>query len=58
MPGAARRRCGDIVNVRVFLPNIADEDRSFLKNPAQRNDFWDPIKYIALRRENWFVPFS
>ena len=25
-----------------------DEDWSFLKDPALRQDFWDPIKYIPL----------
>ena len=23
-----------------------DEDYSYLKDPARRTDFWDPIKYI------------
>ena len=27
-----------------------DEDWSFLKDPKLREDFWDPIKYIRLRR--------
>jgi hypothetical protein len=26
-----------------------DEDWSFLSDPALRQDFWDPIKYIPLR---------
>ena len=32
-----------------------DEDWSFLRDPNLREDFWDPIKYIALRggREDW-----
>jgi hypothetical protein len=29
-----------------------DEDWSFLNNPALRQDFWDPIKYIPLRNGN------
>ena len=34
-----------------------DEDWSFLRNPNLREDFWDPIKYIALRdgREDWYL---
>jgi hypothetical protein len=34
-----------------------DEDWSFLADPAQRHDFWDPIKYIRLRggADDWFM---
>jgi hypothetical protein len=34
-----------------------DEDWSFLRDPNLREDFWDPIKYIALRggREDWYL---
>ena len=34
-----------------------DDDWSFLADPAQRQDFWDPIKYMPLRedRGNWFL---
>ena len=32
-----------------------DEDWSFLANPALRNDFWDPIKYIPLACEGCYV---
>ena len=37
-----------------------DEDWSFLADPAQRQDFWDPIKYIRLRegRNDWFMTIS
>ena len=27
-----------------------DEDWSFLRDPSLREDFWDPIKYIPLRK--------
>jgi hypothetical protein len=27
-----------------------DEDWNFLRNPALRQDFWDPLKYIRLRK--------
>lgn len=27
----------------------------FLKDPALREDFWDPVKYISLGRETWYV---
>lgn len=34
-----------------------DEDWSFLADPAKRQDFWDPLKYIRLRegRDDWFM---
>lgn len=34
-----------------------DDDWSFLADPAERQDFWDPIKYIRLRqgRSDWFL---
>jgi hypothetical protein len=35
-----------------YRPNPADEDWTFLKT-AQKSDFWDPVKYIALGREDW-----
>src|ERR1700754_282435 len=37
-----------------------NEDWSFLANPAYRQDFWDPVKYIRLRSgsNDWFMTFS
>jgi hypothetical protein len=37
-----------------------DEDWSFLADPAQRQDFWDPLKYIRLRagQNDWFITIS
>lgn len=37
-----------------------DEDWSFLADPKLRQDFWDPIKYIRLRRgrNDWFLTIS
>jgi hypothetical protein len=37
-----------------------DEDWSFLTDPAQRQDFWDPLKYIRLRagHNDWFMTIS
>ena len=34
-----------------------DEDWSFLRDSRPRQDFWDPIKYIRLRRnaDDWFL---
>ena len=37
-----------------------DENWSFLANPANRQDFWDPVKYIRLRGSDndWFMTMS
>ncbi len=37
-----------------------DEDWSFLADPKFRQDFWDPVKYIRLRRgrNDWFLTIS
>jgi hypothetical protein len=34
-----------------------DEDWSFLRDANLRSDFWDPIKYIRLRRgtDDWYL---
>lgn len=32
-----------------------DEDWSFLRDRAQRSDFWDPAKYIPLNDHGWFL---
>lgn len=42
---------------RTYLPDRADEDWSFLKE-APKVDFWDPVKYVSLGREDWFVTLS
>ena len=38
----------------------SDEDWSFLRDNNLRSDFWDPIKYIPLRKadKNWFATFG
>ncbi|GFO59562.1 alginate export family protein [Geomonas silvestris] len=36
--------------------NRADEDYRYLKDPARRTDFWDPVKYLPLNREgDWYL---
>jgi hypothetical protein len=42
---------------RSFLPDRADEDWSFLKTAA-KTDFWDPVKYVRLGPEDWFLTLS
>jgi alginate export protein len=32
-----------------------NEDWSFLRDPAARQDFWDPIKYIPLGANGWYL---
>lgn len=42
---------------RIYKLLREDEDWSFLANPANRQDFWDPIKYIPLRKsaDDWYM---
>jgi Alginate export len=37
-----------------------DEDWSFLRDPRLRQDFWDPVKYIRLRKgaDNWYMTIA
>ena len=42
---------------RTYLPDPADEDWSFLKD-APKTDVWDPIKYVPLGRDDWFMTVS
>jgi hypothetical protein len=41
--------------VRVYGLLRENEDWSFLKDPAMRKDFWDPIKYVPLRGDDWYL---
>ena len=41
--------------VRTYSLLREDEDWSFLKDPSLRQDFWDPIKYIPVGPEGWFL---
>ena len=41
--------------VRTYSLLRENENWSFLKDPSLRNDFWDPIKYIPLRANNWYL---
>jgi hypothetical protein len=40
---------------RIYLPNRAEEDWSFLADSKYRSDFYDPLKYIALGKEAWYL---
>jgi hypothetical protein len=41
--------------VRTYSLMREDEDWSFLQDPSLRQDFWDPIKYIRLGPQGWFL---
>jgi hypothetical protein len=43
---------------RVYQTNLADEDWGFLKDQSKRQDWWDPIKYIPLGHDDWFITLS
>lgn len=43
---------------RVYRPNIADEDWSFLANKALRQDLYDPIKYVPLWGGKSYLTFG
>jgi hypothetical protein len=41
--------------VRTYSLLRESEDWSFLRDPGLREDVWDPIKYIPLWRNEWYV---
>ena len=43
---------------RIYLPNIADEDWRFLADESLRADFWDPVKYLPLGKQDWSIGLS
>src|SRR5262245_23609707 len=49
---------GHAPTLRVYQPNLAEEDWSFLKDETKRSDFWDPLKYIPLGTEDRFLTLS
>src|SRR5882757_3585641 len=42
---------------RIYHLLREDDDWTFLADPAKRQEFWDPVKYIRLRpgRNDWFL---
>ena len=44
-------------SARIYQLLSEDDDWSFLADPAKRQEFWDPIKYIRLWpcRNDWFL---
>jgi hypothetical protein len=48
---------GPVAPDRTYKLLPSDEDWSFLRDPALRQDFWDPIKYVRLRdgRDDWYL---
>jgi hypothetical protein len=45
------------IDPRRYLPDRADEDWTFLKT-APKVDVWDPVKYVPLGPDDWFVTLS
>ena len=45
------------VQDRIYSLLRDDENWSFLRDQTLRQDFWDPIKYIPLRKnaEDWYI---
>jgi hypothetical protein len=41
--------------VRAYDLMREDEDWSFLKDASLRQDFWDPIKYIPMGSDGWYL---
>jgi hypothetical protein len=52
---AVRAQSDQTAPVRTYDLLREDEDWSFLKDPSLRQDLWDPLKYIPLRREGWYL---
>jgi len=48
---------GPVTPDRTYKLLTEDENWSFLRDPALRQDFWDPLKYIRLRGhlDDWYV---
>ena len=48
---------GSPAPARIYHLLREDDNWSFLADPAERQEFWDPIKYIRLRpgRNDWFL---
>jgi hypothetical protein len=47
-PGAPCAEMGMRSTPPAYALNRADEDYGYLRDPALRTDFWDPVKYIPL----------
>src|SRR5712671_504327 len=62
MPAHAQsdQASGPVVPDRSYKLLREDEGWSFLRDPALRRDFWDPINYIPLRRssDDWYLTMS
>ena len=49
---------GQTAPLRVYLPNLAEENWSFLKDQTKKVDFWDPFKYISLGADDRFLTLA
>jgi len=46
---------GSIPDRPPYHMDRSEENWSFLQDSSMRSDFWDPIKYIRLGREGWYL---
>jgi hypothetical protein len=46
---------GSIPDRPPYHMDRSEENWSFLQDSSLRSDFWDPIKYIRLGREGWYL---
>lgn len=44
--------------VRSYQTNAANEDWSFLRDASKKADFWDPLKYVRIGRDDRFLTLS
>src|SRR6476660_8501649 len=51
----ADQTAGSAEPVRTYTLLREDENWSFLKDSSLRQDPWDPLKYISLRLDGWFL---
>ena len=47
-----------VAQERVYQTNLAEEDWSFLADGSKRRDRWDPLKYVALGKEGWYLTLA
>ncbi|BDV42225.1 alginate export family protein [Geotalea uraniireducens] len=55
-PAHSPAATGATADAPPYALNRADEDYRYLRNPANRLDFWDPLKYLPLDGNgSWFL---
>jgi hypothetical protein len=55
----ASAETGTVFHPPPYQLNRADEDYTYLRDPATRSDMWDPIKYLGLNETgSWYLSFG